>query len=522
MRPGDRGTGRYGSAVHGSTGVRPSAGMVDVELDDQVPTEVPEDGPPTEPSSADGDGGDRTGLDGHDRGPARARRTVRWLGVIAIVLAVVVTTNVVEARRVDRKVAAIAAMPGLVGSLDEPLEQVWELDRNRVTGVAGDLLILQEAGTYRATDVVTGEQRWQVSRAAAARADRCGGLVGTDTPMVLCWRGEVGAADGDTGAGGASPAAMIGLSLQDGSVVLERETELPSAGYGIVDGDLVTGDRTGRVLAVQRIDPSTGDVRWATEVELVGRQVSGGYIATVRASDGFVLVAGPTSAVLSGDDGAVLGIWHHTDPASLADEGNAVTVGTTTRGFAVWEQMVDGQRSGVGTWYPTHGEPVPIDGFLAEPAMSDGSAPGVLLLQDATSSVLEAIDATTGEQLWSVELPGGTVLMRRDGALVLCDAEQVLALDLRKGTELWSRPVPGLRADGRFVSDGWTLVVMAVQEGSWQMQAVWLDDGERRWHAIAPSPLQLFVLPSAAAPTALYAVDGSVVVDVGQSLIGMA
>lgn len=484
-----------------------------VELD-PAPREVPsDDGGEDGPGGAGGARTGRGGPAGH--GARRSRRPIARFTVVVVVLGAVVVANVAESRRAERTVAAVDQMSGLVGALGDPLDEVWELDRNLVTGTAGDLLITRDEGGLVAIDVVSGAQRWQVRGRDAVDLGGCHDVVGSTTPMVLCWRLGGGGADPAAGAGGVR-SALVGLSLADGSVLLEREMDLPSAGYGVLDGDLVRGDLAGPVLAVERMDPVTGVVRWATEI---GTRAQVQVMASVDVSHGLVVVRGPTTAVLRAADGELLGRWEQPVTSSL--DGAAIT--TAPLGFGAWAPTSDGVlRSADGTWYPTGGEPVAIHGLLAEPEITDGSAPDVLLLWDQVSTILGATDVRTGEQLWTTNLVGGAVMMRRDGAVVVADVGRVAAFDLVTGAERWSRPVEGLRPDAGFVTDGWTVVVMAVRRGGRWMQAVGLDQGESRWEAPAPAPLQLFVLPTAADPASFRTVDGNVVVAVGSYLIGVA
>ena len=450
---------------------------------------------------------------------SHARRRLLSVVVVVAVALVVVVANWLETYRAAEQAAVAAAIPGVVDPLTEPLEAVWQASTALGVTTGGDLVLRWQEGVggllLEALDPVTGTARWTVPRSPAG-VDWCEGSAGDPAaPVVLCWR--VSPPAGHVGWG-----QLVALSAADGSVVAEHPMRLPSSGYGVLDGDLVLGYREGSTVQVVRLDPVSGQEVWRTGYDLSANQADGAFSAWLRVEHEVVVVSGPTTAVLRGLDGQVLGRWDalaDDDQPGFPSAQDGAVVAATDSGFGVWPDVVGGTRSDVGTWFDLDGNPLTaITGFLAEPAVSDGSVPELLLTTPDGGDV-SAVDRNTGEVVWSVPLDAGASLLRRQGTVVLADAARVFAVDLRAGTEQWSVPVPGLRPDLGSVTDGQRVVVLAQRGPGWVMRAIG-PDGVALWSSALPVASGL-PPPQPQGFTTLSSVGKTPVTSDGRVMIGL-
>ncbi|MBX9246152.1 PQQ-like beta-propeller repeat protein [Actinotalea ferrariae] len=460
------------------------------------------------------------------REPWSRRRRVLVTGSVVVAVGAAGVAGVVEDRRAQERAEALAAIPGVVASFDEPVEVAWRASTALGATSAGDLLLRwqerAEGLELQAVDVATGTERWTAERVAGSGVDWCEGSAGDDdAPVVVCWRVSPSYTTLPDGAVMTHEGTLVALSAEDGSVVAEHPLDLPSSGYGVLDGDVVLGYRDGSTVRAVRLDPVTGAQTWAREVPLTARQVDGSYSAWLTVDDGLVVVHGATTAVLS-PDGDVLGTWDavDSDAAGFSEAQQGAQVDVTPTGFGVWPQALAGTGASTGTWYDRSGEVIAaVDGFLAEPEVTDGSAAHVLLTAPRTRFDLMATDLTTGETLWTVPLEGGEVLVRRDGVAVAADGRRVFAVEVVTGEERWSVPVPGVRPDLGSVTDGERVLVMAQHDGRWVLRAVALD-GIPLWSVAVPASA---AMPEVVPPDtpALWSIDGRVVTANGQVLVGL-
>lgn len=372
---------------------------------------------------------------------------------------------------------------------ESPLRELWADGAGDVLGVVDGTLVSvvdrYSERTLVAQDLDTGEERWQVAVGPAGPVDWCSAAVTSDPDVVWCWRNRRGAVDAETGERRLQESALVGLRLEDGGILVERRTSLPSAGFLAVGRHLVMGDRDGSLLTVRRTDPTRWDDVWVTEVELEPRVAARQYDASMEVVGGHVVVHGPTVAVLDVQEGRLLQTWLPVDdPVRTEIEGADVVV--TPYGFAAWPVMIDGVRQPEATWYAKDGRPLTVfSGAVAEPATSDGSVPEVLLVR--RDEVLVGVDVETGGERWSLPVAGdGRVLVRQAGAVVVADDARLVSVDVETGEILWDEEVRGLRADRGHVGDGETVVVLALQGRRWILEAYAVATGERLWFADAP------------------------------------
>ena len=380
------------------------------------------------------------------------------------------------------------------------------------------MLAVLADGKLTGYDEVTGEERWLLPLGAAGGVDRCGGAVTTDPGILWCWRNRQGVVVQSNGEELLQEAAVVGVSMADGTVAVEHEVRVPSAGMLAVGGDLVVGDRVGAVLALRRVEPEQWRDRWTTQVDLLPRLDLTQYQAAIEQVAGFVVVHGPMVAVVDPENGRVLKTWSPVDdPFGIGLEGADLVV--TEHGFAASTAVLDSVRLPEGVWYDAEGaQVVEFDGTVAEPSVSDGSELGVVLAYQSEGTLL-AVDIATGDDLWTYSLDGGEVLVRRDGTVVVTRGEsEVTSLGLLDGKVTWTAEVDGLRADAGGLSDGKVVIVLAVQGRSWVLEAFAVATGERLWFADAPGTPDLDELFFAGPPPRLELIDDRPVVRSGNAL----
>lgn len=137
--------------------------------------------------------------------------------------------------------------------------------------------------------------------------------------------------DPRTGEPGAQEAAVVGLALDDGTVLAGRVMSIPSAGLVAVADDLVVADRAGTVLTGRRVDAGTWNPVWTSQVELVPRTTDGRLDAHLEVDgDVVVVVRGPVVAVLRASDGTEVARWAPVvEPLVRTMEAAEVVAGPT-------------------------------------------------------------------------------------------------------------------------------------------------------------------------------------------------
>lgn len=449
---------------------RPDDWMVEVEL-------VEEPG-----GSADAPGGVQRGGPEGDvapdpaepvdaRPPARgrgARRPVVVAGVVAVVLGAAGIAAGLLARGAEEPVR-----------YDHPLAERWTLPGGTVLGVADGVVAVLTGTSVAGRAEADGTPRWE--RSLGVGVDSCAAAVSSDPGTLWCLRDAPDDApdDGTT---------VVGLALRDGSLV-DRRTEADDV-VAVAD-DVVLARRRGDALALERRDGRTWAVRWSQEVSVLPNPGTGQYGVRLEAVGDVVVVHGPTTVVLDAADGGVLGTWEGSESRVLGLDGADVSV--TSAGFAASTVLRHGVRLPEGTWYDRGGRALTdYEGVLAEPAASDGSEPGVLLLARDGQRQLAAVDVATGTDLWTLPMDAGAPVLRHEGTVVVAVSESTLrCLDLVTGRERWSARVDGLHGRAGAVSDGSVVVVLAVQDRDWMLDALDVGTGELVWFARAPGAPRL-------------------------------
>lgn len=368
---------------------------------------------------------------------------------------------------------------------DHPLVGLWTLQAGTVLGMDGGVVVVREGAVVAGYAQDDGEELWHLELGAEAGVDSCASAVTTDPGTLWCWRTAqpMATADGRTEQ---RASALVGVDLRDGAVTTERPMSVPWVGVVAVGPDLVLGDRVRGDLTLTRVDVGTWRPVWVAAVALAPVPSTEQYEATIEVVEGAIVVHGPTVAVVDAADGRVLRTWDAPDDDTLTVGADGAQVEVTPFGFAASGAPSDGVGAGQSAWYDTSGRRVvEYEGMLAEPAASDGSEPGIILVSRRGGTQVAGVDAATGTARWTLPTEDGVVLARHDGTVVIATGQSVTCLELLTGWERWSAEVAGLRTDAGAVSDGDVAVVMAVQGREWVFVAYDVASGDRAWFARA-------------------------------------
>ena len=411
--------------------------------------------------------------------------------------------------------------PAALGPLAVPFAERWARPADDVLAVTDGVVVVTSVASatrsLRGLDAVTGDELWSVRLHPTGPADSCTAGVTLEPPTAWCARDEHWVAEGGGGSHLAPP-ALVAVDARDGTVGEVRELPGASGNQTLVDGDLLLAQLQDGVLTIRRVDPRGWRDVWAADVQLELRPGLG-HRVELSAEGRFVVLRGPTTAVLDAADGAVLQVWGPPeDRVNASLDGADVAVGPD--GFGAWVTAVEGLRLDSGTWFDASGTPVTeLDGLLAEPVQSDGSVPRVLLVTRQEGRTLVGVDATSGADLWSLRLDGGRVVSRRDGAVLLATEGRLRSVEVLTGIERWSREVVGLRPWLAALSDGSTVVVSSVRDRRWMLDAFREADGQALWFAQVPGTSEIVF---AAYPPFVELVSGRPVVWLGRTLVWVA
>ena len=408
---------------------------------------------------------------------------------------------------------------GAVRSLDDPVSARWQAE-GVVLGVARDLVVVQsdifQVREVTVIDATTGQERWNRRLGASGVATTCLPAVTATPAAVWCTRQRRVVTDPRTGEAGTQEAAIVGLSLDDGTVLAERVMRIPSAGLVAVADDVVVADRVGTTLTIRRLDARTWHPIWTSAVELSPRTTDGQIDASVQAEGDLVVVRGSTVMVLRVSDGAELARWEPVvEPRVRTLEAAEVEV--TSAGFAAWSELSGGVRTSAGVWHDLTGvELTRFDGTWAEPDASDGSASGVLLVGTEPGEVA-AVDVAGGRELWGAQAAGGALLRHRN-AVVLADGDLLTSIEAGSGRHRWSVAVAGLRPGAGAVTDGRSMAVLAFHGARWRLVTIDLRTGQVRWATSVPGIPAVTEEVNLAGRARISAVGGHLVVQWGRTL----
>ncbi|WP_456786733.1 outer membrane protein assembly factor BamB family protein [Cellulomonas sp. P5_C5] len=435
------------------------------------------------------------------------RRHAPWLvASAAVVVGSLAVTQVVLDRREDARVAALAAVPGIVPPIDSSVGVLWWADPELAPALQSGAVVdgLLVGGVQDASgdpvivglDPGTGRVAWRtpvdlptpqptptsaspelwISCAAVPRTD-----AGDDEPVAACISQQYG-----EGVEGIPRSSVWVLDPAAGTLLADREVD-GSWGLTFVDDALVVAQPVDEDGAPARTD--AGAVRWRVSADDV---VSGEprWTWTTPLTDVVGREDGPESA-------------YATRRASLESTGDHVVLGVDGHGWvltadgepfldvpldpASWLQPARADVFIESTWTSSaysgtlllpDGTRVPIDETASWLAVDDGSAPGVVLTVGQAPGGADGLSgrsARTGARLWHVD---GTIVtsLLLDGTLYVATSDSLLAVDAVSGDLLWRTEIDHmpqqLSTDGRYL----LLPGLGVT-----LEAYTLTDGELAW-----------------------------------------
>ncbi|MGW6225625.1 outer membrane protein assembly factor BamB family protein [Cellulosimicrobium cellulans] len=425
--------------------------------------------------------------------PARRRALLLRVGaplaVLALVLVAVGTWRTATAER-ER-----LALPGAVVSLAVPPEPAWERDAaaSRLAVVGdGTVLAVVTGDGVEGHDVATGARSWRALDPTAW----CGPAAGeTSAPaprraVVTCLTGPALAPVAHVLGPGGPTTDPVPLGDDLGRAV-------PAPG-----GTVLRWSRTGGVVHLALQDARTAQVRWRQDVEpddaertaMCRPQVAGQAAVTVE--DDLLVVRGcRLSAVLT------------LAGTRLDARGDAITATVTPRADGTfWRTTVRPPDRTVATQLvaPDGTVLTSLAGRLLVPLVGPGRTATTWLLE--TPGRVRALAPAPGGatdppgELWRVDLPVVQAVALADGRAVLATGDALVALDARTGERVWSWPRSASRSSAggpdagpdlargvtAAFTDGATLAVVAPDPDSPRralLVGLSLDDGVVRWQA---------------------------------------
>src|SRR5665647_644112 len=464
-----------------------------VEVDDL--TGVDGAGPPLVPD-ADAQDSDRH---------ARRARVLRWvgLGVIAALATGVVVVNVQVAREAAARQAALADLPWVLPHMDGPLEEVWRAPGGWVVAETSEVLVTSpntgEGGLY-GVDVRTGEVVWERPGSEldascygvvdySGRQDDPVGFVPPEPDLLMCVPGDAYGQDARPTPDVVVEIAVeivfldVATGVQVSSVTLDGAVLL----FESVDGDMVLSFvRSDAGMTVLRLDPHTGDVLWTyrSDPGVLPQGISG--LRSYGTVDGVLRMDGEFDLSIALDDGTVVA----SSPSDTADP--TVPVARLADGGTVeWAHEPTGSDWTVRVLEPDGTVRFEVRGTPWWFGRADGSAADLVLVQqqgsvgaDAQGSQVVALDAATGETLWSLPDLGDMPIALIDG-VALTSGATAGAIDIRSGRRLWELPVDQSVYVGA-LTDGELVLVTVREAGTLQLVALSVRTGSEAWRMRLP------------------------------------
>ncbi|NTW39246.1 MAG: PQQ-binding-like beta-propeller repeat protein [Cellulomonadaceae bacterium] len=442
-----------------------------------------------------------------------AARALACAAVIGLV-AVVAQGGAAAAER-----ARLAAVTGLAVSLAGPLHEVWAAPGpDTVVGFVDDLVVSQDqSGTHvsalRQTD---GEVIWEADPGGVCSLETGGRDIASWQFIGLAARtsGDTWLVCRDGGQGVATPAAPVTTHVE----VLDVRTGLVTAWTTLPGGDrgvMITG----RDVVVAGLDAESHLIasRWSwREGTDLWEYRSATVIAPTAISDGASLSMSPGLLVVSGAPSLALDLDTGTevDAASAGPVGEWRLQGPALPGGASARTFADGSG-----W---HYEVLETDGSIrfagegyAFPiTTSDRWANDLLVVLDAATNGLLALDARTGAELWRIASTDGfgIPVAVADHVVLLSDGIGLRAIDAGDGAELWQRT----SASGGFavgvVTDGSAWLSLETADGKDWLVARGVRDGLERWREAAPEGSD---------GLAGVTLDGTVLVHTGMGIVAL-
>jgi outer membrane protein assembly factor BamB len=438
------------------------------------------------------DTADRPGAESPDDVSA-ARTWVRqhalWLvaSVTLVVCALVVTQAVLD-RREDARVAALAAIPGIVPPVDASIGVLWRADPELATALQSGAVVegVLVGGTQDPSgaplvvglDPDTGAVAWRtpvdlptatgasVSSASPDLWISCTPVAHGDSHVAACTAQQYGEE-----VEGVPELSVWVVDPADGQVLADRQ--VPGTwGLAFVDDALVVArplTGTTNRWQVEATEVVSGEPRWTwTTPTGTGDQEPSGTASLQSFEDHLVLVVDTRAWALTPAGEPVVDVT--LDPSSWLQPARAGAFIESRWGSSVYS----------GTLLLADGSRVPIDETAGWLAVDDGTAPDILLTVGQAPGGADGLSgrsARTGERLWHVSGSIVTSLLL-DGTVYVATSDALVAVDAATGDVRWRTEIDHmpqqLSTDGRYLllpGPGVTL------------EAYTLTDGELAWTA---------------------------------------
>ena len=439
-------------------------------------------------SDGDGDDGRASGSNPHQRpaweGDRARRQMLRRVGVGSVVAlaAVIGVAHVAETRRDADRRGALGDVPGLVGSLENPLREVWRVPATSVVAWNDTVVVVSDPARPSAQlgiALSSGEIVWTW---LGPDGQHCIPVLDGEWPaaepteLIAC-----AVAPGAAATPEASGSGVVVLDVGTGAEVGSLTVPSGLAFVNSADGDLILMSvGPGSTVQVSRWDPRTGQQVWsyASEPglwEVIASEGGGAY-----AIDNGVITFGDSALAISESTGAEVDLeqaWWADAPVAggLPDGGSFETayrngVPLRTRVFDA-----DGSRR-------FDVEAVP---WLA--MISDGSLTEVLPVRRTTGQEVVGLDAATGAELWTVgAMAGLEPVLQVDGVAVALGTSSAMGLELADGLRLWQVPIERSAGAWQPVSDGGLVLLLSREQGPLELAAHDVRTGARVWGVRVP------------------------------------
>ncbi|WP_156374152.1 PQQ-binding-like beta-propeller repeat protein [Cellulomonas sp. Leaf334] len=431
------------------------------------------------------------------------RRHAPWLvASAALVVGSLVVTQVVLDRREDARVAALAAVPGVVPPVDASIGVLWRADPELATALRSGAVVdgvlvggvQDESGASAVVglDPDTGVVAWRTpldlptpqptpTSAWPEQWISCTPVARGTAHVVACVSQQVG-----EGVEGIPPSSVWVLDPAHGDVL--ADSEVPG-GWGLSfvdDGMVVARPVSGDRWEVRATDVVDGTPRWSwttPRLERTDDEAPSAMASLQSSEDHVVLVVDTRSWVLTTAGHLELDV--PLDSASWLQPARAgvfIESTWTSSAFSGTLLLPDGSR-------------VPIDETANWLAVDDGSAPDVVFTVGQAPGGADGLSgrsARTGERLWHV---AGTIVtsLLLDGTLYVATSRSLVAVDAATGRLHWTTEtdhIPQqLSTDGRHLllpGPGVTLEAYTLSDGALAWTADLADEvraevaGDRR------------------------------------------
>lgn len=434
------------------------------------------------------------------RRPARA--VVACVGVLAVLLTASVGVPRWAGSHERGTVLQAAPFPGAVHPLASAPRERWSatVDGSVAPVLAGDVVVVvtdvDEVGRrIVGLDVVEGDERWSLALddALVPQTVLCREL----DAQLVCVVAPPAPSDSSRLVPGpddpeAGASVVLRIDPADGRVLSRSEI----AGWVVATAqsgaDLVVATYAWGLLAVRRLDPSTGATRWETQRWSTFHSAGSSRVRLVAAGGLLMATGNEVTLLLDASTGERV---PRPRGSAVSDQVRLLGDGTLVRTrFQVRESGVDAVSELTTASTPA----TTVRGSLVEPGVSDGASGLVFtasgLTEGPVGGRVRAYAPGSADVVWQAPEAAPEVAADVAGRVVVRAGDALVGLDARTGARVWRTSLGP--TTGRAFTDGERLVVERDTAGAVPvLTAVSLDDGSTLWDAPlpvdAPRPVRL-------------------------------